>query len=120
VVDVIRSHRRLGQVIAAGAVVVELFSAAGAEPELGDAVAEGQRRHREGARITVDRILDLGGLRDEVDPERAQALIALSTSYEAWRELINSYQLSWDDAEACLTDALSRALLKRATRNTHT
>ena len=32
-----------------GDIIAALFSAAGAEPELADAVAEGQRRHREGA-----------------------------------------------------------------------
>ena len=41
-----------------------------------------------------------------------QALLALSTSHEAWRELIRSYNLSWDHAETWLTEALARALLK--------
>jgi AcrR family transcriptional regulator len=100
-----------------GDIIGALFSAAGAEPELADAVAEGQRRHREGARITIDRIVHLGGLRDHAHPERAQALFALSTSHEAWRELIHSYKLDWDDAEAWLTDALARALLRHATQS---
>ena len=95
-----------------GDIIGALFSAAGAEPELAEAVAEGQRRHREGARITIDRILHLKGLRDHVRPERAQALFALSTGHEAWRELIDSYGLGWDDAEAWLTEALGRALLE--------
>jgi TetR/AcrR family transcriptional regulator, regulator of cefoperazone and chloramphenicol sensitivity len=96
-----------------GDIIEALFTAAGAEPELADAVAEGQRRHREGARITVDRIQELRGLREGVSPERAQALFALSTSHEAWRELITGYQLDWDPAEDWLVDALSRALLLR-------
>jgi hypothetical protein len=79
-------------------------------------VAEGQRRHREGARITIDRILHLDGLQDHEHPERAQALLALSTSHEAWRELIHSYKVDWNDAEAWLTAALTRALLKPAQR----
>ncbi len=99
-----------------GDIIGALFSAAGAEPELTDAVAEGQRRHREGAPITIDRILHLNGLRDHAHPEHAQVLLALSTSHEAWRELTHSYKLSWDDAEAWLTDAL--ALLKPATQKT--
>jgi hypothetical protein len=48
-----------------------------------------------------------------VSPERAQALFALSTNHEAWRELITGYQLDWDTAEDWLVDALSRALLAR-------
>jgi len=99
-----------------GDIIGALFSAAGAEPELADAVAEGQRRHREGARITIERILSLDGLHDHEHPERARALLALSTSHEAWHELIHSYKLSWDEAEAWLTTALARALLKRPTQ----
>ena len=43
----------------------------------------------------------------------AQALVALSTNHEAWRELVRGYQLDWDPAEQWLVDALSRALLAR-------
>jgi len=96
-----------------GDIIDALFIAAGAEAELADAVAEGQRRHREGARLTIDRIQELEGLRNDVAPERAQALLALSTSHEAWRELIRGYELEWDSAEDWLVDALSRALLAR-------
>ena len=94
-----------------GDIIEALFIAAGAEPELADAVAEGQRRHREGARLTIDQIRELRGLRNDVSPDRAQALFALSTSHEAWRELTAGYRLDWDQAEAWLVEALSRALL---------
>jgi AcrR family transcriptional regulator len=94
-----------------GDIIEALFTAAGAEPDLADAVAEGQRRHREGARSIIDRIQALHGLRNDVAPKRAQALFALSTNHEAWRELITGYQLDWDQAEDWLLDALSRALL---------
>ena len=96
-----------------GDIIEALNTAAGAEPELADAVAEGRRRHRQGARLTVDRIQELGGLRNDVAPERAHALLALSTSHEAWRELIRGYELHWDPAEDWLVDALSRAILAR-------
>ena len=94
-----------------GDIIEALFTAAGAEPELADAVTEGKRRHREAARITIDRIQQLHGLRSDAPPERAQALFALSTNHEAWRELINGYQIDWNPAEDWLVDALSRALL---------
>ncbi|MBV9681366.1 MAG: TetR/AcrR family transcriptional regulator [Solirubrobacterales bacterium] len=94
-----------------GDIIEALFTAAGAEPDLADAVAEGQRRHREGARITIDRIQALHGLRNDTAPEQAQALFALSTNHEAWRELITGYQFDWEQAEDWLLDALSRALL---------
>ena len=95
-------------------VVVELLRVGSPAARLGVcAVAEGQRRHRQGARSTIDRIQQLRGLRDDVSSERAQALFALSTNHEAWRELISGYQLDWDSAEDWLVDALSRPLLAR-------
>jgi AcrR family transcriptional regulator len=96
-----------------GDLIEALTTAAGAEPELTDAVAEGQRRHREGARMIIDHIEGLEGLRRDLPPERAQALLALSTSHEAWRELIHGYAFDWDAAEDWLVDALSRVLLAR-------
>jgi AcrR family transcriptional regulator len=101
-----------------GDIIEALFTAAGAEPELADAVAEGHRRHREGARITIARIQELEGLRNDLAPERAQALFALSTNHEAWRELVSGYHLDWEPAEDWLTDALSRALLARQHKKT--
>jgi hypothetical protein len=103
-----------------GDVIGALFAAAAAEPDLASAVAEGQRRHREAARLAVERVAELGGLRDDVTPDRAAALIALSTTHEAWRELVDAHRLSWDDVEAWLEAALARALIddsERAPRN---
>ena len=94
-----------------GDIIEALFTAAGSEPELADAVAEGQRRHREGARITIDRLRELDGLRSEVSPEQARALFALSTNHEAWRELVRGHRMRWQASEDWLTEALSRALL---------
>ena len=96
-----------------GDIIGALFAAAGAEPDLGAAVREGQRRHREGAHVAVERLAELRGLRDDVTPDQAAAVIALSTNHEAWHELVDAHGLSWDDAEAVLTGALGRALLKR-------
>ena len=113
--EVLRAEVRLTRAFQerCGDIIGALFGAAGVEPELAAAVAEGQRRHREGARMAVERIAALGGLRDGVRPEQAQALLALSTSHEAWRELIGA-GLAWDQAEAWLTEALSRSLLNTA------
>jgi hypothetical protein len=94
-----------------GDLIGALFAAAAVEPDLAAAVAEGQRRHRDGARLAMARITELGGLRADLAPERAAALIAIATTYEAWHELRNAYRLSWDAAEALLHDTLSRAML---------
>ena len=94
-----------------GDIIGALFAAAAVEPDLAAAVAEGQRRHREGARLAVARITELGGLRRDLAPDRAAALIAIATTHQAWRELRAAYGLSWDDAEALLRDTLGRAVL---------
>ena len=52
-------------------------------------------------------------------PEHAQALFALSTSHEAWRELLHSYELGWGEAEAWLTAALAQALLQHVPERNH-
>jgi AcrR family transcriptional regulator len=94
-----------------GDIIGALFAAAAAEPDLAAAVAEGQRRHRDGARLTAARITELGGLRGDLAPEHAAALIAIATTQQAWHELRDAYRLSWHDAEALLHDTLSRAVL---------
>lgn len=94
-----------------GDIIQALFTAAAAEPELGAAVAEGQRRHRAGAQLAVQRIAELGGLRDGVTPQRAASLIALSTTHEAWRELVEAHEIPWNAAESWLAEALGRAIL---------
>ena len=94
-----------------GDIIGALFAAAAVEPDLAAAVAEGQRRHRDGARLAVARIDELGGLRENLAPDRAAALLAVATTHEAWREFRDAYGLSWDDAEALVCDMLGRAAL---------
>jgi hypothetical protein len=60
----------------------------------------------------VARITELGGLRRDLAPDRAAALITIATTHQAWRELRHAYRLSWDHAEALLADALGRAVLE--------
>jgi hypothetical protein len=38
-------------------------------------------------------------------------VIALRTTHEAWRELVEAYEFSWDQAESWLAEALGRAIL---------
>ena len=96
-----------------GDVIGALFAASAAEPELAEAVAEGRRRHREGARITVDRIAELGGLRADVARAQATGLLSVVLAHDGWRELVDGQGLSWDDAEVWFVTALGRALLRQ-------
>ena len=84
---------------------------AAVEPEFAHVVAEGLRRHRHGARLTIDRIAELGGLHDALSTRDAIALLSAATTHDTWYELVHAHKLSWDEAEQTLCDGLARALL---------
>ena len=65
-----------------------------------------------GARVTIERIAELDGLRDELPLDQAIALLSAATAHGFWGELVHAHKLSWDEAEQVLTDALTRAILK--------
>lgn len=111
--DALRAEIRLTRVFQerSGDIIGALFAAAAVEPDLTAAVAEGQRRHRNGARLTVARLTELGGLRQTLGAEQAAALIAITTTHQAWHELLDAYGLSWDAAETLLCDTLGQAVL---------
>jgi len=95
-----------------GDIIGALLTAAAIEPGLEHAVAEGQRRHRNGASLTIKRISELGGLREGLPAARAAALLSAATSHYAWSELVDASNLSWSQAEQTLSDALARAILE--------
>jgi hypothetical protein len=41
----------------------------------------------------------------------ATGLLSAAPAHDGWRELVDGQRLSWDDSEAWLVTALSRALL---------
>jgi AcrR family transcriptional regulator len=112
--DVLRTQNRLTRDLQerCGDIVGALITAAALEPEVVPVVAEGLRRHRNGARVTVNRIAELGGLRHDLPAEHAIALLSAATAHDAWYELVHAHKLSWDEAEQTLNDALTRAILR--------
>jgi AcrR family transcriptional regulator len=112
--DVLLTQIQLTRVLRerCGDIISALFAAAPVEPEVEQIVAEGLRRHRYGATVTVNRIAELGGLRDGLPRDHAIALLSLATTHEAWRELVHGDKLSWDQAEQVLNDALTRLILR--------
>jgi AcrR family transcriptional regulator len=112
--DVLRTQNRLTRDLEerCGDIVGALIAAAALEHDVEQAVAEGRRRHREGARFTIGRIAELGGLRHDLPPAHATALLSAATAHDAWHELVHAHELSWDEAERTLNDALARAILR--------
>jgi AcrR family transcriptional regulator len=111
--EVLRAQNRLtrGLQERCGDIVGALIAAAAVEPEVEQAVEVGLRRHRDGARLTIEKISELGGLRHDLAPEHAIALLSAATAHDAWYELVLAHRLSWDEAERTLNDALTRAIL---------
>lgn len=112
--EVLRAQNRLTRGVQerCGDIVGALIAAAALEPEVQHAVAEGLRRHRNGARLTIDRIAALGGLRHDLPRDHAVALLSAATTHDAWYELVHAHSLSWDVAERTLNGALARAILR--------
>lgn len=96
-----------------GDVIAALQSAAGVEPELGDVFAAGIARHRAGAKATIDRIAELGGLRDGVPPDEAVAVLAALTAPSLYASLTREHGWSFDRCEEWLTRVLAVELLAR-------
>ena len=105
---------RLGDVIAA------LASAAGTDADMATEYQRGVARHRAGAEATVNRIVALGGLRADVAPKRAAAMLASLTEQSVYRSLVGTYEWSFDETEEWLVEILSHQLLSRGATDSPT
>jgi hypothetical protein len=89
-------------------------SAATADHDLAALVAEGDRRHREGAAGLVRRMEALDGLAEGMSPERAGAVLDVLTQPEVFDWLVARHGWSFDEAEEWLVELLSAQLLRPA------
>ena len=96
-----------------GDILGVLFSAGPAEPDAAAVVAEGMRRHDQGASDAARRLAALGALAPGMTPERAGAVITLMTSPSSWQHLTQRSGWSFDETETWLTATLTRLLLER-------
>jgi AcrR family transcriptional regulator len=96
-----------------GDLIRVLLSAEPAEPDVAAAVADGMRRHDEGAASLGHRLSSLGGLPVEMTPERAATIFSMMTSPESWRQLTQSAGWTFDDCEGWLTESITKLLLVR-------
>jgi AcrR family transcriptional regulator len=95
-----------------GDLIQVLLSAAPAEPDAAAVVADGMRRHEDGASAIAQRLQALTALRAGTTPEQASAVIAMMTSPASWQQLTHSAGWSFDESEAWLTSSLAQLLLK--------
>jgi AcrR family transcriptional regulator len=93
-----------------GDIVLALVSGAAAEPELAAVLAEGQRRHLEGARGVIGGLRGLEALDAALDPDEAAETLAAVSDFRLALVLRDSYGWSLDRLESWIA-ATSRALL---------
>jgi hypothetical protein len=83
-----------------------------AEPHAAAVMAEGMRRHDQGASQGARRLAELGALAPGVTPERAGAVLSMMLSPASWQQLTRRSGWTFDEAEAWLTASLIRLLLE--------
>ena len=94
-----------------GDIIQVLLSAGPAEPDAAAAVADGMRRHEQGASQIAQHLAKLGALRAGTTAERAAAAISLLTSPASWRQLTQQSGWTFAEGEAWLTSSLRELLL---------
>jgi AcrR family transcriptional regulator len=94
-----------------GDLIWVLLSAEPAEPDVAAAVAEGMRRHEQGATSVGRQLGSLGALAAGMTPERAATVFSMMTSAASWRQLIQVAGWTFDDGESWLTDSIVTLLL---------
>jgi AcrR family transcriptional regulator len=95
-----------------GDLIQVLLSAEPAEPDAAAVVADGMRRHEQGASEIAQRLAELGGLRAGTTPERAAAMFSMMTSPASWRQLTRGSGWTFAEGEAWLASSLAQLLLE--------
>jgi AcrR family transcriptional regulator len=94
-----------------GDVIAALASAAGVEAEMAAVYQQGLARHRAGVEKTVNRIVELGGLRPTVTSERAMGILATLTDQTVYRRLCGTHGWTFDEVEEWLRETLRHQLI---------
>jgi AcrR family transcriptional regulator len=94
-----------------GDLIRVLLSAEPSEPDVAAAVADGMRRHEQGAAGLARQLASLNALPTDMTPQRAAVVFSMMTSPASWRQLTQSAHWSFEDSEAWLTASLTQLLL---------
>ena len=102
-----------------GDIIQVLLSAEPAEPDAAAVVADGMRRHEQGASQVAQRLAELGALRAGATVQQATAVMSLMTSPASWRQLSQRSGWTFDEGEAWLTSSLHQLLLDHPAATHH-
>ena len=97
-----------------GDLIRVLLSAEPSEPDAAAALADGMRRHQQGASQLARWLADLGALGADTTPERASVAFSMMTSAASWRQFTLGAGWTFDEAEAWLVASLTQLLLARS------
>jgi len=95
-----------------GDIVRALASAAPVDADAAAALAEGERRHRDGTAGLARRLHALGALREGISAEDAGVQISLLTSRHAYDELVVDRGWGYDKAAMWIEHTLTARLLR--------
>jgi AcrR family transcriptional regulator len=96
-----------------GDIIASLASAASTETEIASVYRAGLARHRAGAERIVHRLAAIGGLRANLAPDRAIAILSSLTEHSVYRSLTRTHGWSFDETEQWLFETLSGQILAR-------
>lgn len=94
-----------------GDILWTMMAAASIEPDVAAALEEGNRRHRTGMRRLAGRIAETGSLKAGLTPERAGDIFGLLTWAATYRQMIDDFGWTLDEAEAWIAETLITLLL---------
>ena len=112
--ELVRAGVRLTRQVSerCGDIVRALASAAPVDADAAAALAEGERRHRDGTASLARRLDALGALREGVSAEDAGVQISLLTSRHVYDELVRDRGWSYDKAAQWIEQTLTARLLR--------
>ena len=95
-----------------GDLLVALTGAAPTDEAAAAALADGRRRHDAGLARTVDRLAELGALREGTNTAEAAAVFATLTSDETFALLLDRHGWDLDSCEAWMRETLASLYLR--------
>lgn len=96
-----------------GDIITAVYAAARFEPEMAAVLEEGRRRHREGTRGVAEALAGAKSLAPGLSADTAARQLAVLTYSETYFLLTSDFQMSYDDAEAWVREAVEVSLFGR-------